>query len=202
MVDQPGVGEALRLKGLTARVDAEHWASAAVDWLETRPQVEAGRIGMMGWSLGGYFAPRAAAFEPRFKLCVSWGGNPDWGLLQRRRFQREGDRPVPHYWDHVLWVWGQPDVDAFLAFADQIHLHDVARRITVPYLLTHGENDRQIPLQLAREGYAEAVAAPVREFKLFTAAEGGVEHCSADNMEPALSYIADWVEATMADVAA
>ena len=35
MLDQPGTGEALRLQGIPARIDAEVWASAAVDWLET-----------------------------------------------------------------------------------------------------------------------------------------------------------------------
>ena len=60
----------------------------------------------MGWSLGGYYAPRAAAFEKRLALVVAWGANHDWGAVQRRRLQREGERPVPHYWDHVLWVWG------------------------------------------------------------------------------------------------
>ena len=193
MVDQPGVGEALRQRGMTAVVESERWASAAVDWLETRTDVDGDRLGMMGWSLGGYYAPRAAAFEPRFKLCVSWGANPDWGLLQRRRFQREGDRPVPHYWDHVMWVWGQTEVEAFLAFADQVNLHGVTERIAVPYLITHGEGDRQIPLAMAHECFEAATASPRRELKVFTAAEGGVEHCSADNMEPVRSYICDWI---------
>ena len=64
------------------------------------------RIGIVGWSLGGYYAPRAAAFEKRFALCVAWGANHNWGAVQRRRMEREGERPVPHYWEHVLWVWG------------------------------------------------------------------------------------------------
>src|SRR3546814_18042884 len=63
MVDCGGAGEALRLDGLTARVDTEAWAAACVDWLETRSDVRADRIGLVGWSLGGYYAPRAAAYE-------------------------------------------------------------------------------------------------------------------------------------------
>ena len=63
MVDPPGSGEALRLQGLTSRVDSEAWATACVDYLETRDDVDPTRIGLVGWSLGGYYAPRAAAFE-------------------------------------------------------------------------------------------------------------------------------------------
>lgn len=193
MIDQPGVGEALRLGQLTAIHDTERWAGAGVDYLERRADVDPARIGMMGWSLGGYFAPRAAAFEPRFALCVAWGANHMWGELQRRRLAREGDRPVPHYWEHVLWVWGQPDMDRFMAYVPRITLDDVVERIRVPFLITHGANDRQIPLEYAHRSYDQAVNSPDRELKVFTAREGGVEHVSADNMEPVRSYIADWI---------
>jgi fermentation-respiration switch protein FrsA (DUF1100 family) len=148
---------------------------------------------MMGWSLGGYYAPRASAFEKRFKLCVAWGANHNWGELQRRRLAKEGDRPVPHYWDHVMWVWGKDSLEAFMEYAPQISLVGVVENITVPFLITHGANDRQIPLAYAHQSYEEAVNSPLRELKIFTEREGGIEHVSADNMEPARSYIADWM---------
>jgi dienelactone hydrolase len=193
MVDQPGVGEALRLKNLAAIPDTERWAGAAVDYLEAREDVDPARIGMMGWSLGGYFAPRAAAYEKRFALCVAWGGNHNWGELQKRRLAREGDRPVPHYWDHVMWVWAKDDLDSFMAFAPQVSLVGHLKNITVPFLITHGANDRQIPMEYAHQSYNEAINSPDREFKIFTEREGGVEHVSADNLEPARSYICDWI---------
>jgi dipeptidyl aminopeptidase/acylaminoacyl peptidase len=193
MVDQPGVGEALRLSGLHAIADSERWAAAALDYLETRKDVDHRRFGMMGWSLGGYYAPRAAAFEKRFKLCVAWGANHNWGELQRHRLAKEGDRPVPHYWDHVMWVWGKESLEAFMAYAPQVSLVGVVKNITVPFLITHGSNDRQIPLAYAHQCYEEAVNSPLRELKIFTEREGGVEHVSADNMEPVRSYIADWM---------
>ncbi|MGY1826512.1 alpha/beta hydrolase family protein [Blastococcus sp. SYSU DS0541] len=99
----------MRLQGLIARIDTEVWAGAAVDWLEARSDVDAAGIGIVGWSLGGYYAPRAAAFEKRFALCVAWAANHDWGAVQRRRKEREGERPVPHYWEHSTsptpWCW-------------------------------------------------------------------------------------------------
>jgi dienelactone hydrolase len=193
MIDHPGVGEALRLSGLTAIPDSERWAGAAVDYLETRADVDPEKIGMMGWSLGGYYSPRAAAYEKRFALCVAWGANHNWGELQRRRLAREGDMPVPHYWDHVMWVWGQPDMDRFMALMPQVSLVGHLKNITVPFLITHGANDRQIPREYAHQSYDEAVNSPLRELKFFTKLEGGVEHVSADNMEPVRSYIVDWI---------
>jgi dipeptidyl aminopeptidase/acylaminoacyl peptidase len=193
IVDQPGVGEALRLGGLTAIADAERWGSATIDYLASRADVDAGRIGVMGWSLGGYYAPRAAAYEKRFALCVAWGANHNWGELQRRRLAREGDRPVPHYWDHVMWVWGRETLDDFMRFVPAVSLAGHLGEIRVPFLITHGANDRQIPIEYARQSFEEAVNSPDRELKVFTAREGGVEHVGADNFEPMRSYICDWI---------
>jgi dienelactone hydrolase len=200
MVDQPGVGEALRLRNLCAIPESERWAAATADFLETRQDVDPMRLGIMGWSLGGYYAPRAAAFERRFKLCVAWGANPNWGELQRRRLNNEGDRPVPHYWDHVMWVWGKNTLDDFIDYARRISLAGVVKNIIVPFLITHGANDRQIPLADAQQCYDEAVNSSLRELKVFTHSNGGSEHVNADNIEPARSYVADWVTERFAEM--
>jgi dienelactone hydrolase len=192
MVDCPGSGEALRLGGLTARIDTEAWAAACVDYLLGRDDIDPARIGLAGWSLGGYYAPRAAAFEKRLALVVAWGANHDWGAVQRRRLEREGERPVPHYWEHVLWVWGHQDLDEFIKFADAINLDGVAERISVPFLICHGEHDRQIPLAYAHRSYEQAVASPRRELRIFTRDEGGAEHIGLDHLPHVAAYIADW----------
>jgi fermentation-respiration switch protein FrsA (DUF1100 family) len=92
-----------------------------------------------------------------------------------------------------MWVWGQPDMDSFMALMPRVTLTDHLANIRVPFLVTHGANDRQIPLEFAHQSYDEAANSPDRELKIFTAREGGVEHVSADNMEPVRSYIADWI---------
>lgn len=193
IVDHPGSGEALRLGGLTGYHDSERWSAPVVDYLQTRPDVVPGRIGVMGWSLGGYYAPRAAAFEKRFRLCVAWGANYNWGELQKRRLAREGDRPVPHYWDHVQWVFGKDSLEEFMRFAPLMTLEGVIEQIDVPLLVTHGEQDTQIPIEDAYQQYEAAVRSPHRTLKIFTSEEGGAMHASADNMAVAASYIADWV---------
>ncbi|HBY1717945.1 prolyl oligopeptidase family serine peptidase [Klebsiella pneumoniae] len=197
VVDQPGTGEALRLHDMKARYDSEHWASRIVDWLEQPPEVDAGRIGMEGVSLGGYYCPRAVAFEPRFACGVVWGANNDWREVQQRRREREGDFPVPHYWQHVRWVWGGEDIDAFMRLAENVHLDGVLDRIRVPFLVTHGEKDSQIPVKWAQRTYDQLVNSPRRELKIFTDREGGVQHSSFDNSINAGHYIADWVAETL-----
>jgi dienelactone hydrolase len=197
VVDQPGSGEALRLHGMTARYDAEHWASKVVDWLETRDDVDPKRIGCEGVSLGGYYCPRAVAFEPRFACGVAWGANHDWRDVQRRRLEKEGDFPVPHYWAHVCWVWGAKDIEEFMKIAENVHLDGVVEKIKVPFLVTHGEKDSQIPIKWAHRTDEQLVNSPKRELKIFTDREGGVQHASFDNSINAGQYIADWVAETL-----
>jgi dienelactone hydrolase len=197
VVDQPGTGEALRLHGMTARYDTEHWASRIVDWLETRDDVDPKRIGCEGVSLGGYYCPRAVAMEPRFAAGVCWGANHDWRDVQKKRLQKEGDFPVPHYWAHVCWVWGAKDIDDFMRIAEDVHLDGVVEKIRVPFLVTHGEKDTQIPLKWAERTYEQLVNSPKRELKVFTDREGGAQHASFDNSINAGHYIADWVAETL-----
>ncbi|CAJ0720865.1 2,6-dihydropseudooxynicotine hydrolase [Ralstonia edaphis] len=197
VVDQPGTGEALRLHDLHAVYNTEVWASKIVDWLETRDDVDPKRIGLEGVSLGGYYCPRAVAFEPRFACGVVWGANHDWRDVQKKRLAREGSFPVPHYWEHVRWVWGAPDMDAFMRIADKVHLDGVLDRIRVPFLVTHGEKDSQIPVHWAHRTYEQLVNSPKRELKIFTDREGGVQHSSFDNSANAGRYIADWVAETL-----
>ena len=195
-IDQPGTGEALRAHSLTATFDTERWASKVVDYLETRSDIDPKRIGMAGVSLGGYYTPRAVAFEPRFALGAVWGANHNWGEVQVRRQSREGDRPVPHYWEHVQWVFGAKDMDDFMNIASRIHLNGVLDRIRVPFLVTHGSNDRQIPVAYAHQTFDQLINSPKRELKLFDAHTGGVEHVSVDNMSYGRTYIADWIAET------
>jgi dienelactone hydrolase len=201
MVDCPGSGEALRFLGLTSRVETEDWAAACVDYLETRADVDADRIGLVGWSLGGYYAPRAAAFEKRLKLVVAWGANHNWGEVQKRRLEREGENPVPHYWEHVLWVWGEDDVETFIANAERVNLEGVVEQITCPFLITHGENDRQIDVSYAHLSYEQAVSSPKRELRIFTPAEGATEHVGLDHLPHVGAFTADWIEDTFAELA-
>ncbi len=196
-IDQPGTGEALRLHGLCATAESERWATPCYEWLAAREDIDPQRIGMAGISLGGYFVPRAMAFEPRFASGAAWGANHNWAEVQQRRLQREGEHPVPHYWNHVMWVFGAASIEEFIEKTRGMHLTGILERIRVPFLVTHGQRDRQIGIEYARQTYAQLVNSPRRELKIFTDREGGVEHVGADNMSFGRDYIADWFAETI-----
>ena len=196
-VDQPGSGEALRLQNLPVDPHSESWASKAVDWLEQQPDVDPRRIGMTGISLGGHFAPRAVAYEPRFASGAVWGANHNWREVQDKRMKREGENPVPHYWAHVMWAFGADDMDEFLEKSQGMNLNGHMDRIKVPFLVTHGAQDRQISVRYADDLYEQLVNSTRREKVIFTAREGGVEHVGADNMSYGRDCIADWFAETL-----
>lgn len=194
VVDNPGVGESLRLRGLNNFPEAEVPAGAAFDYLASRPDIDPDRIGMMALSLGGYHAPRSVAFDARFACCVAWGAQYDWGATQRIRSEdKASSLPVPHYWDHVAWVFGVKTVEEVIKISEKISLSGILDRIRCPILVAHGENDRQIPLEFARRVVAECVNSPRAELLVHTLADGGAEHCSIDNIPLTREAISDWV---------
>ena len=193
MLDQPGTGEAIRLQGMHAVYNSEEWASVVVDWLCEQPEIDQNRIAAFGISLGGYYCPRAVAFEPRFCCAAIWGANHDWCAVQQARLKREGENPVPHYWKHVEWVFGAKDSEEFFKIAENMHLNGVLDRIKVPFLVTHGANDRQIPLKYAHETYDQLINSPEKELLIIGEDMGGIEHSSVDNPLNSGAYIADWL---------
>ena len=83
-----------------------------------------------------------------------------------------------------------------------MNLDGVMERIRVPFLVTHGQGDRQISLDYAHRSFDQLVNSPRKELKILTQREGGVEHVGADNMSYARDYIADWFAETLGGHAA
>ena len=73
-VDGPGHGGTLRHHKLYAPPDSERVAKAVIDYLVTRADVDAERIGLHGSSMGGYSGPRCATVEKRIKAVAVWSG--------------------------------------------------------------------------------------------------------------------------------
>lgn len=195
LVDHPGVGAALRLKGMKLFPETEVPAAAAIDYLETRADVDPRRIGIMAISLGGYFAPRAAAFEKRLACCVAWGAIWDYGAISQSRAKKlEGKALSVSDWvDHIKYVFGTDTVEEALAICRRMTLEGIIENLTCPLLITHGAADRQVPLDYAVKTYEAAVNSSRRELKVFTAEEGGIEHCQVDNAPNGTDYMCDWI---------
>lgn len=200
LVDHPGTGGALRLQNLKALAETERPVAAALDFLQTREDVDADRLGIIGISLGGYYAPRAAAFEKRLRCCVAWGAMWDYGALCRQRVNGNGTGAVYADWlDQFKFVFGD-DLEAALAITDRMTLAPVMARIECPTLVVHGAGDRQVPVEIARRAAQGVTGAPVT-LKIFDTDEGGVEHSQSDNMTLAVDHIAHWVAHTLGTAA-
>jgi dipeptidyl aminopeptidase/acylaminoacyl peptidase len=192
IIDAPGTGEAIRFRGMPARFDSNVAGTAAVNYLETRRDVDRERLAVMGISLGGYYAPRAAAFEPRFKACISWGAIWDYHATWQKRVEKSFQASLSVPGEHIMWVLGVDSLGAALKKLEDWRLAGVAETVQCAYLLTHGERDAQIPMEDARALYA-AIGAQDKTMKVFTLEEGGFEHCQGDNLTIGIAYIGDWL---------
>lgn len=194
-VDGPGQGEALRLLRIPSRHDYEVPAASAVDYLETRSDIDPDRIGIMGWSMGGYYAPRAAAFEKRFKACVAWGAHYDYhaSWVRRRKSLESGgtEASTPIY--TLPLVMGVESMEEAMEKVKAFTLEGVAEKITCPMLITHGERDNIAPVETAYLLY-EKVGSKKKHLKIFTAAEGGCQHIQYDNRTLGVTYVSDWLK--------
>jgi len=196
IVDGPGNGEAIRFRNLPLHHETERYARAAYEYLAGRPEIDPQRIGVMAISLGGYYAPRAAAFEPRFACCLAWGAQWDYYATWKERLDRLARKEklslsVP--WEHLLWVFNVKTPEDALKRVEGFRLDGVAQRIRCPFLLVHGEGDAQIPLAVAKRCF-DAVGSERKTLKVFTREEGGFHHCQVDNPSIAVAYMWDWLE--------
>jgi dienelactone hydrolase len=190
VVDAPGTGEPLRLRGVASRPDYEVPTTAIVDYLVTRPDIDPARIGLLGISLGGYYAPRGAAFEHRIKACAAWGGVWDYGALWQHRWEtRSKTTPVP-FWQ-LPWVMGTETMEQALEKVKAFTLADALPHLTQPFLIVHGAHDSMIPLPHAQQAI-DAAGSDDKELVVFDGVDGGAEHCSMDDPDPARQLIADW----------
>jgi dipeptidyl aminopeptidase/acylaminoacyl peptidase len=196
-VDQEGTGEAVRYHRIAKRADTEVSAGKFYDALAGHPAIDADRIGIVGLSMGGYCAPRAAAMDSRFKCVASIGAffelDKDWEAILRGRNQSGLSDGLPESGIHAMYVTNTATIDEAIAVLKSRSLEPVIGRITCPLLVVHGENDRQVSLAHARKTVAGAVNSRAAELRIFSLAEGATEHCGVDVMKMQGHYVYDWV---------
>ena len=143
--DGPGQGEAEY--DFPLRGDYEVAVKAVVDWLETRTDLDPARIGLWGVSLGGYYAPRACAFEKRIKACIALAGPYDWlGIWDKLPdLTRAAFRVRSHAHDEI----------AAKQNAATLSLQGVADKIECPIFIVSGRLDRIVPPEEAERLAAE-----------------------------------------------
>ena len=186
LVDTPGRGSSLYVKGIPTRHDYEAPVRACVDYLAARPEVDAGRIALIGISMAGYYAPRAAAFDRRVKALVCWSGC--YSVLDDLYLFCAHLQPTVR-----RLLGGVSDAEArerLKAFT----LEGVAGRITCPTLITHGAADRLMSVEGAKRLF-QAIGSADKTLKIYEDPEaGGTVHCSHDYWAHNVPFMLDWLE--------
>jgi dienelactone hydrolase len=144
-VDGPGQGET-RERGI--KCTASNYAEVgklACDYLVKRREIDADRLGVLGSSMGSYWAPRVVAAEPRFKACAVSGVCVEPG--QYAIFNMSS----PTFKLNYMYMSGYDDEAAFDEFAKTLTLRGVASKITCPYMIVAGEDDEHCDMKFVYE---------------------------------------------------
>lgn len=152
-MDGPGQGET-REGGI--KCTAENYADAgrlACDYLVKRPEIDAERLGVMGSSMGSYWAPRVVAAEKRFKACAVSGVCMEPG--QYAIFNMSS----PTFKLNYMYMSGYDDEATFDEFCKTLSLRGVTAKITCPYMIVAGEDDEHCDMKFVYELMREIPAA-------------------------------------------
>ncbi len=176
-IDGPGQGEAEYEIPICG--DYERAAKAVVDWIETRKDLNERQVAIWGVSLGGYYAPRAAAYEKRIKACIALSGPFEWDRIWDGlpELTRETFRVRSHAANETQAREN----------AKRLTMKEAAPRITCPIFIVTGRQDRLVPAAHA-EQLAKAVSGPV---ELLIVEDGG--HNANNRPYRYRSQAADWL---------
>lgn len=210
----PGQGEPLRVQQIPSRPDYEVPVRAVVDFALQRPEIDPQRLALWGTSMGGYYAPRAAAFEPRIKACIIHGVMYDvWSAMIAnkpllsivgRRFPRLLDMTLVGRWlrradpmlrwsiTNGMWVFGARTRRELVATIQRFSLKGVLGNVACPTLILHGEKDHFVPSRQAFQVYQE-LNGP-KTLRIFNADEGAEEHCQLGNLSLLHQVAFDWLD--------
>lgn len=216
--DGPGQGEMLVEQCLYLRPDWETVIAAVVDFALQLNVVDPARIVLSGWSLGGYFAPRAASQEHRLAACIAdpglWGiAGPFRALAIKLGAAPDAvadlgglDEQILAQFEHVIandpglkwkvhqrgfWTHGVDTLSAFLRSADQFTMDGRAGAIACPVLMTLAEHDG---LSAGTQAFFDQLQSPTKTLLRFSAAEGAGMHCEMRNRSLLNRRVLDWLD--------
>jgi dienelactone hydrolase len=221
--DGPGQGAALFRQGLHFRPDWEKVITPVVDWLLTRSDVDPDRIAIIGISQGGYWVPRAVAFEHRIAAAIADPGVVDVATTftrflppevvrellsatgeEQKQIAAEIDQEVaavaakePRMGFQIafrLRPYGTTSYAEVLRLTSAYNLRDVAAQIRCPVLIADPEGEQFWPGQ-SRELY-DLLPGP-RTLVRFTTAEGTDLHCEPKALGLRAQRFFDWLDDTL-----
>ena len=220
----PGQPAAIHRDGLTFRPDWENVTGPVPDFLTRQPGVDPGRIALPGVSLGGYLAPRAAAYEPRLAAAAAVDGvfdaasaltahlplphheavrraaaEHDQELDQMIAKAREHSPTLRRACDHGRYVTGTSTGREFLATYARYNLSNgSAQKITCPVLVCEATADLFYTAageSDPRKLYRHLTTS--KKLLSFTQEEGGDTHCHPGALRLAVARIFDWLDDTI-----
>lgn len=217
----PGQGQVVRRQKLYFRPDWEKVVTPLVDYLLTRKEVDAKRIVLYGISMGGYLAPRAAAYEHRLAACIANGGILDFfdvntagfNISREERIKLIRTQPaeldklvrqvmlqsLQVHWamNHGPWVFGVKTAGAYFEKLLAYTLADCAGQIACPTLVIDAEKEHFMAGQ-ARQLY-DVLKCP-KAMIVFKTDEGADLHCQIGAHLLSNQRIYDWLDETLAKI--
>jgi pimeloyl-ACP methyl ester carboxylesterase len=204
----PGQGGARRLYGHTFDHDYEMPIGTILDYFN----VEAAAL--IGISMGGYWAIRTAAFEPRIKQVVSWSPVYDWleqipgfaqslvklivkweGMMNANIRLRMRLAPIlDHAVKQAMYMVNKDQpLDAVHWLLGMNKQHISSAKVTQDVLLVGGENDTFQPPKLLYKQRDALTNARSVTTRVFTKAEHADMHCQMGNLNLAMTEIESWL---------
>jgi dienelactone hydrolase len=216
----PGQGAMLIERGVPLRPDWENVVTPVVDFVLGLPTVDPDRLVLMGLSLGGYLAPRAATAEHRLAACVSDCGPYDLFDATMRRLPGPLARQVPNGNAMLLGLldrlatatMGRPT--AGWALRRNLLVHGVGTPLELfrgisEYSLKGREDEIRCPTFVCTTDVDDLSAdAPVlyrnltcegKAFVRFTSAEGAGEHCESGARQLFHQRVFAWLDGVLSD---
>ncbi|MED4750557.1 alpha/beta hydrolase family protein [Brevibacillus choshinensis] len=211
----PGQGAVIREQQIPFRHDWEKVITPVVDYMLTRPEVDPYRIALMGISLGGYLAPRAAAFEHRLAACIANDGlfSNQFGEMGRKLHRgNQEDLNNPEYMEKFIRALMDKSTNVrwaiengmFTFQAASIHeliektqpytLEGIADKIKCPTLVCEAENDHFFAGQPKK--LYDALTCP-KTFMLFTSEDSAEEHCQFGALIHFNQRLFEWLDNIM-----
>lgn len=210
----PGQGAVIRKQKIPFRYDWEKVVTAVIDFVagNYERQCDLNRIALMGISMGGYLAARAAAFEHRISACILDDGVYDIYENYMEKLASLGDAisqrnatvvntaiQTSMYFDttirwaisHGMWTFDAKDPLDFIQKNKDYTLKDVADNIKCPTLVLEAQLDDDFPR--GPKKIYDALACP-KKYVLFTAEEGAEDHCQVAALSLSNQRIFDWLD--------